>query len=71
MSFAFYGEVLFCNSPKEYPEKAVTTPDAPVKSTGVPIDVYPVSSVKKLAHVEKHVRSDSFHRRPMIPGIPQ
>jgi hypothetical protein len=29
VSFAFYGEVLFCNSPKEYPEKAVATPVAP------------------------------------------
>jgi len=33
------GEVLFCYSQKEYPEKAATTLVAPAKSVGVPIVV--------------------------------
>ena len=37
------GEVLFCYSPKEYPEKAVATPGAPVKDTGVPIEAQRVT----------------------------
>ena len=32
------GEALFCYSQKKYPKKAVATPGAPVKDTGVPIE---------------------------------
>ena len=32
------GEALFFCSQKKYPKKAVATPDAPVKGTGVPIE---------------------------------
>ena len=64
------GEVLFCNSPKEYPEKAATSA-APLEKQGFPLLQYCYHAAPELAHVEKHVHSDSWHRKPMITALPQ
>ena len=57
------GEALFCNSPKEYPEKAATIA-APLKKTqGFPLRQHHYHAVPELAHAEQHVRSDSWHKK--------
>ena len=64
------GEVLFCYSPKEYPEKAATSA-VPLEKQGFPLMQYCYHAAPELVHVEKHVYSDSWHRKPMITAPPQ
>jgi len=43
----------------------------PVNDTGFPFSHYRYHAVPELAHVRKHVRSDNWHRKPMITAPPK
>ncbi len=60
------GEVLFCYSPKEYPEKAATTA-TPRKKHGVPIESAHLPCREKT----RKKRSDSFHGKLMADALSQ
>ena len=53
--------------PKRVPRKGRHYNYAPVKSTGVPIETVQASCCEKT----RKERSDSFHRKLMMPVLPQ
>ena len=69
--FRLLRRVTLLQQPKRVTRKGRRYAGRPVKSTGFPLLCCRHHAVKKLAHVERHARSDSFHRKLMIPSTQQ